>query len=226
MLPGVLAPITRIGGGEVRVNHAYASRTAAWDADDLTSSLSFGYYGVTGSKAFQKTVAVRNYSDKSRVYNISSSFRYANDAASGAVTISTPSTVHVPANGIATFNVKLLVNPTMLPVWNLNGGFQGGNGDLLRMLEYDGYINIAEGSDNVHVAWQILPHRDAAVTPAATSVQLTNGTGTLAFSNTGTIGGRVAGSAPAGRTWLTCITSQRKLRQLTSTQMLIWIQQM
>ena len=42
-LPGVLAPITRIGGGEVRVNKAVAATTAAWDADDLTGSLSFGY---------------------------------------------------------------------------------------------------------------------------------------------------------------------------------------
>ncbi len=191
LLPGVLAPITRIGGGEVRVDRAYASHTAAWDADDLTPSLSFGYYGTTETKAFQKTVAVRNYSNKARVYTISSSLRYANDAATGAVSISTPSTVHVPANGIGSFKVKLLVDPSKLPAWTLNGGSQGGNGELLRTLEYDGYINLAEGGDNVHVAWQILPHRDAAVTPAATSVHLTNGTGTLAFSNTGAIAGRV-----------------------------------
>src|SRR4029077_11561110 len=31
--PGVLAPITRIGGGEVRVDKAVASKTAAWDAN-------------------------------------------------------------------------------------------------------------------------------------------------------------------------------------------------
>jgi subtilisin family serine protease len=30
-LPGVLAPITRIGAGEVQVNKAVASTTAAWD---------------------------------------------------------------------------------------------------------------------------------------------------------------------------------------------------
>lgn len=191
VLPGVLAPITRIGGGEVRVNRAYASHTAAFDADDLTPSLSFGYYGTTDTKAFKKTVAVRNYTSKTRLYNITSSLRYADDAASGAVSISTPSTVSVPANGIATFNVKLMVNPSKLPVWTLNGGSQGGNGELLRLLEYDGYINIADGTDNVHVPWQILPHRDAAVTPTTTSVRLTNGTGTLVFSNTGTIGGRV-----------------------------------
>ncbi len=191
VLPGVLAPITRIGGGEVRVNRAAASQTAAFDADDLTPSLSFGYYGTTDTKAFKKTVAVRNYSNQARLYTITSNLRYADDAASGAVTISTPGTVSVPANGIATFNVKLMVNPSKLPLWTLNGGSQGGNGELLRLLEYDGYINIAGGTDNIHVPWQILPHRAAAVTPASSTVYLNNGTGTLSFSNTGTIGGRV-----------------------------------
>src|SRR2546427_9386178 len=32
--PGVLAPISRIGGGEVRVDRAFHSKTAAWDDDD------------------------------------------------------------------------------------------------------------------------------------------------------------------------------------------------
>ena len=36
--PGVLAPITRIGGGEVRVDAAVASTTAAWDAGDPAST--------------------------------------------------------------------------------------------------------------------------------------------------------------------------------------------
>ena len=83
--PGVLAPITRIGGGEVRVDRALAATTAAWDADDLTGSLSFGYHALTGSKAFQKTVVVRNYSNQARTYTITPEFRYDDDAFSGAV---------------------------------------------------------------------------------------------------------------------------------------------
>ena len=46
-LPGVLAPVTRIGGGEVRIDKAVASQTAAWDKDDMAGSLSFGYYPVS-----------------------------------------------------------------------------------------------------------------------------------------------------------------------------------
>ena len=33
-LPGVLAPITRIGAGEVRVDNAAGLKTAAWDAGE------------------------------------------------------------------------------------------------------------------------------------------------------------------------------------------------
>ena len=41
--PGELAPITRIGGGEVRVDRALKSTAAAWDASSRLGSLSFGF---------------------------------------------------------------------------------------------------------------------------------------------------------------------------------------
>jgi subtilisin family serine protease len=191
-LPGVLAPITRIGGGEVRVNKAVAAKTAAWDANDLIGSLSFGYQALTSSTAFQKSVVVRNYTNTARTYTITPAFRYADDAASGAVTISAPATIKVAANSSASFNVKVKVDVTKLPVWNLNGGFFGGDGYRLQGFEFDGYVNIADATDNIHVAWQILPHRSAEVTPASTNVTLTSGPGALALSNAGgALDGRV-----------------------------------
>ncbi len=45
--PGVLAPITRIGGGEVRVDAAAATTTVAWDSTSgsvAQPSLSFGFH--------------------------------------------------------------------------------------------------------------------------------------------------------------------------------------
>ena len=190
--PGVLAPITRIGGGEVRVDRAIATKTAAWDKADLTGSLSFGYQALTGSKAFQKSVLVRNYGSTARTYTITPAFRYADDAASGAVTVTAPATVRVPANGSASFNVKLKVDVAKLPTWNLNGGARGGDGYLLQEFEFDGYVTIADATDSVHVAWQILPHRATAVAPASTNVPLVGGTGSVALSNaSGAVDGRV-----------------------------------
>ncbi len=201
-LPGVLAPITRIGGGEVRVNKAIAVTTAAWDANDLTGSLSFGYTAVTGTKSFQKTVVVRNYSNRTRIYTITPSFRYADDAASGAVTISAPAIITVRANSSASFIVNVKVYANKLPVWTLNGGSSGGDGYRLQGFEFDGYVKIMDATDNIHVAWQILPHRAAEITPVSsnnpspsmsnTHVTLSGGTGKLNLNHTsGTIDGRV-----------------------------------
>jgi subtilisin family serine protease len=190
--PGVGAPITRIGGGEVRVNKAANSTTAAWDADALTGSLSFGYHALVASTTFQKNVVVRNYGNSARTYTITPSFRYPDDAASGALTIIAPASFTVPANGSKNFKVQLNVDVTKLPIWNLNGGIRGGDGFRLQEFEFDGYISIADATDNIHVAWQILPHRSAEVTPASNSVTLSGGTGSLALSNaSGAVDGRV-----------------------------------
>jgi hypothetical protein len=59
--------------------------------------------------------------------------------------------------------VKLRVDADRLPLWTLNGGSRGGDGFRLQEVEFDGYVHIADGTDDVHLAWQILPHRAAAV---------------------------------------------------------------
>jgi len=191
-LTGELAPITRIGGGEVRVDRALDGTTAAWDDDTHVGSLSFGYQALTGPRTFNKTVRVHNYSGTARTYSITPGFRYANDAASGAVTLSAPASIVVPANDSKKFKVQITVDPSLLPVWTLNGGSRGGDGFRLQGVEFDGYIGIADATDSINVAWHILPHRAAAVSPAATSVTLVGGTGTLNLSNaTGAVAGRV-----------------------------------
>ena len=190
--PGVLAPITRIGGGEVRVNRAADSTTAAWEEGGTGGSLSFGYLQATTPKNLNKTVRVRNYAATARTYSITPSFRYADDAASGAVTLSAPASIVVPGNGSATFKVQMSVDPTKLPVWTLNGGNRGGDGFRLQSVEFDGYIDVADATDGAHLAWHILPHRSAAVTPAAHDVTLVGGTGTLDLSNaSGVVDGRL-----------------------------------
>jgi len=190
LAPGVLAPITRIGGGEVRVDRALHSTTAALDDDDNTGSLSFGYVAASSPTTLNKTVRVRNYGSSARTYSITPGFRYADDAASGAVTLTAPSSIVVGGNSSATFKVRMKIDPTRLPVWTLNGGSRGGDGFRLQGVEFDGYIGIADATDSIHVAWQVLPHRDAAVTPASTSVTLTGGAGTLALNNSGALDGR------------------------------------
>ena len=80
---GGLAPITRIGGGEVRVDRAIAAPVAAWDDDESSAALSFGFVDVADrTVTLKKRVRLRNYSRRSLVYRLSLTFRYADSATS------------------------------------------------------------------------------------------------------------------------------------------------
>jgi hypothetical protein len=138
-------------------------------------------------------VEVRNYSDSAQTYSITPSFRYQDDADSGAVSIRTPRSITVPANGSATFNITLTVEEENLPVWTLNGGSRGGDGFRLQEVEFDGFISISNDAYNIHLPWHILPHRAADVQPARMDVRLNrSGTATLQLNNSrGAVDGRV-----------------------------------
>jgi subtilisin family serine protease len=189
--PGVLAPISRIGAGELRANGSAALTTGVWDASNTYSpALSFGSPRATGTTTLSKKVAVRNYSASPRTYTITRSFRYADDAASGAVVLNAPATISVPANGTAAFTLSLVLDASKLPSWNLGAAANQGTGALLQGVEFDGYITVADGTDGASVPWHILPRKSANVL-AATNVALGGATsGNLPISN---IGGAVSG---------------------------------
>lgn len=192
-LPGVPAPITRIGTGEVRVDRAFAATTIAYDASTLIPSLSFGYRGINGAgvvNAFKRTIAVRNLGTAACTYEVANAFRYSDDAASGAVTVSfSPSSVNVPANGTGYVRMTVTVDGTKLPDWDayLNGGSLGGKGEGLRKLEYDGFVTLTCGEQSVALPWQMLPRKAAAVRPTSRQLKLIGDpgleTGTLTLKN-------------------------------------------
>ncbi|MFN0170449.1 MAG: S8 family serine peptidase [Bryobacteraceae bacterium] len=186
-VPGQLAPVTRIGSGEVRVNRAISTKTQAWDAGDPAAiSMAFGTLRLNTAVNLTKKIVVRNLNGTVRTYSITPEFRYADDAASGAVTLTAPSSLTVPAGGTATFPVTLSVpNPAVLPNWTLNGGSSGGTGSLLQAHEYDGYVRISDATDTIRVPWHFLPHKAGGLQTAGTTLQLTGGSGTLGVSNTG-----------------------------------------
>lgn len=181
-MPGVLAPMSRAGGGELRVDHTFAGSTAAWDASDpLAVSLSFGAYRLSANQTYKKKVVVRNYSNVARTYTITNTYRDAPNTT--GFTLSFPASVSVPPNGSSSFTLSATVNAASLPAWTLNGGTQGGNGELLNTVEYAGYLTFTEGSESAHLPWHILPHQAANVT-AASSLALGGDPKSLAVSNT------------------------------------------
>jgi hypothetical protein len=189
--PGVLAPMSRAGSGEVRADRAAAATTSVWDASDpLAVSLSFGTYRLNANQSFKKKVVVRNYSSTARTYQIANTYRDAPNV-TGA-TITAPPSISVPANSAASFTLTLTVNAASLPVWTLNGGPSGGEGELLNTVEYAGFLTFTSGPESVHIPWHILPHKAANVQPVSTSVVLSGNPANLTLTNTsGAVGGLV-----------------------------------
>ena len=184
LLPGGLAPITRIGAGELRVDKAIGLNAIAWNPEDQSAALSFGQVDVPfDGIVLVKKVRVQNFSNSHRTYSVARSFRYANDAASGAVTVFAPGSVHVGPRGNSDFLVTLLIKGSKLPTWVLNGGPDGGNGAILDLPEYDGYITLTSGSEKLSLPWHVLP-RKASATVASPFVKTSNG-GTLKLLNLG-----------------------------------------
>lgn len=180
-----LAPITRIGGGEVRVDRALEAAAAAWDDELMAGALSFGYVEVAKDTVqIQRKVRVRNYSDSDVEYTISPSFRYASDEATGAVTVSAPGKVKVKAGGDATFNVKLTINGALLPSNAMNSGSNGANPAALDLNEFDGYLTLDDGAAPIHVAWHVLP-RQSSELKARQNLRFRGGEDRITLQNTG-----------------------------------------
>ena len=184
LLPGGLAPITRIGAGELRVDKAIGLKAIAWNPESESAALSFGQVEVPfDGVVLVKKVRVQNFTNSTRTYSISRSFRYADDAASGAVTVIAPGSVSVGPKGTTEFLVSLLIKGSKLPTWTLNGGPQGGNGAALNGPEYDGYITLTSGSEKLSLPWHVLP-RKASATVASPLVKTSKGS-TLKLLNLG-----------------------------------------
>ena len=189
--PGLLAPLSRSGSGELRIDRAAASTTSVWDASDpLSVSMSFGTYRLSASQSFKKKVVIRNYSNSSRNYTISNTYRDA--ANTTGFTLSFPSSVSVPANGSASITVTGVVNVANLPTWLLNGGSQGGDGELLNTVEYAGLLNFSDPNDSIDFPWHILPHQSANVQPNTNAMALGGAPQLLQLLNSASpIGGQV-----------------------------------
>lgn len=183
-----LAPITRIGGGEVRVDSAIGAPAAAWEAGGTSGGLSFGFVDVAdASMSLTKSVQVHNYSNEWRDYTVAPSFRFGDDAASGAISPSAPGTVSVnPGFGNDTvFDVTLDIDGTALPGNFMNSGSAGADPSGLTINEYDGYLLLDDGEHTMSVPWHILPRKAARVVPDQSTIVPGSFPQVIGLDNTG-----------------------------------------
>jgi minor extracellular serine protease Vpr len=187
-LTGALAPITRIGGGEVRVDRALAAPVVAWDSANPSGALSFGFVDLADDVlTIVKTVQIRNLDNRNRTYTITPTFRFADDVANGAVTINAPAQVQVrPGQGrVASFDVTLTIDGAKLRGNFMNSGSQGANPAALTTNEYDGYLILDDGSHAIHLPWHVLPRKAARLAPDTASIVPESFPQVIALDNTG-----------------------------------------
>ncbi len=170
VLPDQLAPITRIGGGEVRVDRALFSPVIVSDVTgDAVSrvhgAMSFGYLDASKpSTTFTRKLEVENRSFFPLVYTVSPTLRYQDDKDNGAVTMSvSPSRIVVHPFGSTKVTVKLTVDGTKLRNNLMNAGSLGNAIGPLTANEYDGYVVFKGLHHQVTMPWHILPRKSAEV---------------------------------------------------------------
>ncbi|WP_193315333.1 S8 family serine peptidase [Nostocoides sp. F2B08] len=171
-LTGELAPITRIGGGEVRVDNAVSAGTAAWASDVESGTLSFGFVDVADTVTIKRTVTIRNYDNKKRTYTVTPTFRFDNDEENGAVTVTAPGKVSVkPGKGRdTTFTVTMTIDGSKLRGNFMNSGSAGADPATLTTNEYDGYLVLDDGKQKIQMPWHVLPRKAAQVVPSTTEI--------------------------------------------------------
>lgn len=161
LAPGVRAPVTRTGAGELRVDRALALKTAAWDHETLSSALSFGTHDVSRNLRLKRTLILENLGKHRRHYTAAVKFRDAADEASGAVTLRVASRFAIDGGEFEELEVEMRIDPAKLASWQLNGGSLGGNGAALDGPEFDGAIEITDGQQTISVPWHVLPRKAA-----------------------------------------------------------------
>jgi hypothetical protein len=160
-----LAEITRIGGGELRVDDSLDASFIAWSTDDGQPSLSLGFMDVDSPVKIRRTVAIENTSNSGITVDVTPTFRFADDAANGAVSVSANrSSLKVPAGKTRTVKLDFSIDPSLLPGNFMNSGSQGNNPAALSANEYDGYLLLnASNGDEAALPWHILPRQAASV---------------------------------------------------------------
>ncbi len=173
LFPDQLAPVTRIGGGEVRVDRALLSPVIVSDATGdkvsrIHGAMSFGYLDVSKpSTSITRKLEVENRTPFPQLYKVTPTLRYQDDKDNGAVTISaTPSSVFVGPFGSAKVSVKLNIDGTKLRNNLMNSGAGGNLIGPLTANEYDGFIVFQGLHHKVSMPWHVLPRKSADVVAA------------------------------------------------------------
>ncbi|MEM1434104.1 MAG: S8 family serine peptidase [Pseudomonadota bacterium] len=166
------AEITRIGGGEVRVDDALHTPLLAFDAKTRQPALSLGFADLAEKTTFKRFVQIKNRSRRRQRVTITPEFRFGADAASDAVQVEVSrERLSIPPGWSRWVKVTFTVDPFLLTGNPMNSGTVGNVSQALTAAEYDGYLVIeSKRGATVAMPWHILPRQAARVEPERTTL--------------------------------------------------------
>lgn len=198
VIPDSLAPISRIGGGEVRVDRAAQATAGAYGFDLVKKGtrgggVSFGFVDVADrSVLVRQRVRVFNRSKQPAIFKVKPTYRFANDASNGAVKIHALPLIAVPGRGDRTIDVFMTIDGGKLRNNLMNAGPDGPNPVPLTLQEYDGYLVFEKVAlfgrpEKFSLPWHVLPRKSAntQVLSGKTWTAGSGGTGTIKLRNRG-----------------------------------------
>eukprot|EP00978_Attheya_sp_CCMP212_P032397 scaffold126239_cov55-Attheya_sp.AAC.1 len=180
-----LAPISRMGSGELRIDVAVTTPLAAWDKETQQAGLSFGFLDVSEElKEITKTIIVKNYDTNAVSLELSSEIR----AVTSAVEMVLPPTLMVRVDGKSTFefDVVLRIHGDRLKGNFMNSGEGATDSSTLDENEYDGHIVLNGSGYEIHLPWHVLPRKAAKiVTPIDSLIFDEDGNASVELVNEG-----------------------------------------
>ena len=173
VIPNALAPITRIGGGEVRVDKAALASAGAYGFDlkktgTRSGGVSFGFVDVSDNNVLiQRRIRVFNRSPLPALFTVKSVSRFADDAANDAVDIHALPVIALGGNSWQNVDVWMTIDGRKLRNNLMNSGADGNNPIPLTIHEYDGYLEFSRLSlfgkkgERFTLPWHVLPRKSA-----------------------------------------------------------------
>lgn len=183
-----------IGAGLVDVTKAVNLPVAAWvhdgKFDTKQAALSYGLVSLAETGSITKTVTVKNFSADAKTYNLRTEARYQSDIDTNAVSWDFPESVTVPAGQAINFDITMTVDPTKLPVWELENPFSADDiaarSAALTSIEFDGALVFDDASTDsdhdLHLVYHAMPK---AATELSYSPEVVNNEMALVIENTG-----------------------------------------
>ncbi|MBI2237338.1 MAG: S8 family serine peptidase, partial [Actinobacteria bacterium] len=168
-------PAEVMGAGRVQ---AFESATAVSVA--TPGSLSFGLRSTPRPQTLVRTIRVKNFDSRGHDYDLRTTIRY-NDYARKVTDVSvSPSRFHLDPHAYRDVQVRLTVNPNPMSAGEQEYGWYYFMGSM------DGNVLIRQSggsSDTLHVPWHVVPLAASDNDVSRTSLDLTDGTGSLRITD-------------------------------------------